>query len=166
VSEGHHATVRHIRVRTRPAPGIDYNQQRILTDVAAIDRRHQYRLALCGHKALEAGTVCLVLMVQGDLTAITLGHLAIAAKTGLLAVVPALGLTFTSYARHFLNRWTTSAFLGGCTFVADALIHASHYPGEYTEAALTGIGAFCFSLAVSYTPVGKQIDRMAEALLE
>ena len=148
------------------APGIDYNQRLNITNMAVIGKRQQYRLALCGHKAVEAGAVCLVLMVQGDLAAITLGHLAIAAKTGLLAVVPALGITFTSYARHFLNRWTTSAFLGGCTFVADALMHASHYPGEYTEAALTGIGAFLFSVAVSYTPVGTQIDRLAEALLE
>ena len=117
---------------------------------------------LCGHKAVEAGAVCLVLMVQGDLAAITLAHLAIATKTGVLAVVPALGLTFTKYGRHFVNRWTTSMFLGLCTFLADAVIHQSHYPGEYTEAALTGVGAFLFSLVVSYTPLGKRIDHLAE----
>jgi integral membrane sensor domain MASE1 len=133
--------------------------------VSLISERQQYRLALCGHKAVEAGAVCLVLMVQGDLTAITLAHLVIATKTGVLAVAPALGVTFTRYARHFLNRWTASAFLGGCTLLADALIHQSHYPGEYTEAALTGIGAFFFSLAVSYTPIGKNIDRLAETFL-
>jgi integral membrane sensor domain MASE1 len=133
--------------------------------VSLISERQQYRLALCGHKAVEAGAVCLMLMVQGDLTAITLAHLVIATKTGVLAVVPALGVTFTRYARHFLNRWTASAFLGGCTFLADALIHQSHYPGEYTEAALTGIGAFFFSLVVSYTPIGKKIDQLAETFL-
>src|SRR5207249_4546967 len=99
-------------------------------------------LVLCGHKAVEAGAVCLVLMVQGHLTEITAAHLLIASKTGLLAVFPALGVSFTRYARHFVNKWTTSAFLGVCTFVADSLIHPSHYPGEYTEALLTGIGAF------------------------
>jgi hypothetical protein len=130
-----------------------------------LGERQRFRLVLCGHKAVEAGAVCLLLMVQGDLTAITLGHVAIAAKTGLLAVFPALGLTFTRHARLFLNRWTTSAFLGVCTFLADALIHPSHYPGEYTEAALTGIGAFAFSLVISYTPIGKRIDRLAEAFL-
>jgi hypothetical protein len=127
-------------------------------------KAHQYRLALCAHKAVEAGAVCMLLMVQGDLTAITLAHLAVATKTGLLAVIPALWLTFTKQARHLLNRWTASAFLGVCTFLADAAVHASHYPGAYTEAALTGIGAFFFSLAVSYTPLGKKIDHLAETL--
>jgi integral membrane sensor domain MASE1 len=129
-------------------------------------RDQQYRLALCGHKAVEAGAVCLVLMVQGDLTAITLAHLVIATKTGLLAVVPAIGVTFTKYVRHLLNRWTASAFLAVCTFAADAAIHASHYPGEYTEAALTCIGAFFFSLVVSYTPIGKKIDQLGEAIVD
>ena len=132
--------------------------------MSLISREQQYRLALCGHKAVEAGAVCMVLMVQGDLTAITLAHLAVATKTGVLAVLPALVVTFTKQVRHLLNRWTASASLGVCTFLADAAIHASHYPGEYTEAALTGIGAFFFSLAVSYTPIGKTIDRLGESI--
>jgi hypothetical protein len=76
-----------------------------------VDEKHQFRLVLCGHKAVEAGAVCLVLMVGGHLGAITLG------------------------------------------------------PGEYTEAALTGIGAFLFSLAISYTPIGKKLDHLAETFL-
>ena len=133
--------------------------------MGGISKEQQYRLALCGHKAVEAGAVCMVLMVQGDLTAITLAHLVIATKTGVLAVIPALAVTFTKQVRHLLNRWTASVFLGVCTFLADAAIHASHYPGEYTEAALTGIGAFFFSVTVSYTPIGKKIDHLAEALV-
>ena len=127
--------------------------------------RHQFRMVLCGHKAVEAGAVCLILMVGGNLGAVTLAHLEIASKTGLLGVLPALAFTFTRYARYFANRWISSAFLGFCTFIADALIHESHYPGEYTEAALTGLGAFIFSVAISYTPIGKQIDRLAESFL-
>ena len=130
-----------------------------------MNQRHLYRLVLCGHKAVEAGAVCLVLMVQGHLGEVTTAHLGIAAQTGVLAVFPALGITFTPYARHFLNRWTTSAFLGSCTLAADALVHVSHYPGEYTEAALTGLGAFVFSVVVSYTPLGKCVDQLAEAFL-
>ena len=127
-----------------------------------LNKKHQFRLVLCGHKAVEAGAVCLLLMVQGDLLALTAAHFLIATKTGLLAVSPAVGLTFTKHARHLANRWTASAFLGICTFAADALVHQSHYPGEYTEAALTGLGAFLFSLAISYTPLGKKIDHLAE----
>jgi integral membrane sensor domain MASE1 len=99
-------------------------------------KKHQFRLALCGHKAVEAGAVCLLLTVQGNLAEATLAHFVIATKTGLLAVSPALALTFTQHARHFVNRWTSSLFLGICTFVADAVAHPSHYPGAYTEAAL------------------------------
>ncbi len=107
-------------------------------------QRHQFRLALCGHKAVEAGAVCLLLMVQGDLAAATIGHLAIASKTGLLAVVPALGITWTRHARHLANRWTSSLLLAVCAFVADALMHDSHYSGAYTEAALTAAARSCF----------------------
>ena len=112
--------------------------------------------------ALVVCAVCLLLMVQGNLLALTAAHFLIATKTGLLAVSPAVGLTFTKQARHLANRWTASALLGICTFAADALVHQSHYPGEYTEAALTGLGAFLFSLAISYTPLGKKIDHLAE----
>ena len=129
-------------------------------------RKHQFRLAVCGHKAVEAGAVCLILMVQGHLTEVTLAHAAIATKTGLLAVLPMLGVTFTQYARHLINRWTASAMLAVCTFGADAAIHGSHYPGAYTEAVLTGVGAFVFSVVVSYTPVGKRLDHLAEAFLD
>jgi hypothetical protein len=69
-----------------------------------IAREQRFRLTLCGHKALEAGAVCLVLMVQGHLTAVTLAHLLIACKTGILAVSPALAITFSPYARQFVNR--------------------------------------------------------------
>jgi len=130
-----------------------------------LHERHQFRLVLCGHKVAEAGAACLVLMVQGRLSDVTLGHLLIASKTGLLAAVPVLVITFTHYARHFINRWTSSLFLGICTFAADAAIHASHYPGAYTEAALTGAGAFMFSILISFTPIGRRIDGFAEAFL-
>ena len=43
--------------------------------------------------ALSMIAVCLVLMVGGHIGAITLAHLAIATKTGLLAVTPARSTT-------------------------------------------------------------------------
>jgi hypothetical protein len=127
-----------------------------------LHEKHQFRLAMCGHKAVEVGAVCLLLMVQGDLAGVTLAHLAIASKTGLLGVFPILGVTYTRHARHLSNRWTSAGLLAVCTFVADALIHASHYPGALTEAVLTAVGAFFFSLAISYTPIGKKLHRLAE----
>ena len=128
-----------------------------------VGKRHRFRLVLCGHKAAEAGAVCLVLMVQGHLVGVTLAHLLVAAKTGSLAAAPAVGLTFTRYARHLADKWTASIFLGICAFVADAAVHGSHYSGEYAEAALTGIGAIAFSILIALTPIGRRIDRLAEA---
>jgi hypothetical protein len=129
-------------------------------------KSRQFRIALCGHKAVEVGTVCLLLMVQGQLGDVTLAHFVIAIKTGLLAVSPAVAATFTRYARHVVHRWSGSAIVGVCTFVADALSHSSHYSGAYTEAALTGIGAFFLSAAISYTPVGKYLDRLGADFLD
>lgn len=132
---------------------------------AIFHERHQFRLLLFGHKGVEAGAVCLLLMVQGHLPELRAAHFLIASKTGLMAVLPLVGLSFTGFARHFANRWTSSAFLGICTIFADSLAHSSHYPGDYTEAILTGVGAFLFSVAVSYTPIGAYIERRAEAFL-
>jgi integral membrane sensor domain MASE1 len=121
---------------------------------------------LFGHKAVETGAACLLLMVQGQIAEATLGHLAIASETGILTVFPILGLTWTRHARHLTNRWMSAAFVAVCAFFADAIVHRSHFGGEYTEAAWTAVGAFVLSVAVSYTPVGKQIDRLAETFLE
>jgi hypothetical protein len=130
-----------------------------------LHKKHQFRLALCGHKVVETGGVCLLFMVQGQLGQATLSHFAIASETGILTVFPLLGITLTRYARHFANRWLSATFVGVCAFFADALVHASHYPGAYTEAALTALGAFVLSVFVSYTPIGKHIDRLAESFL-
>ena len=117
---------------------------------------------MCGHKAAEVAMVCVLLMVQGDLAGATLAHLLVASKTGILGVSPIVGVTFTRYAAVLTNRWVSSSLLAVSTFAADAIAHASHYPGAYTEAALTAVGAFVFSIAVSYTRLGKRIDRLAE----
>jgi hypothetical protein len=118
---------------------------------------------MCGHKAVETAAVCMILMVQGNLAAATLTHVAIASKTGILAMTPLLGVTLTRHARHLTNRWLCSALLAVSAFLADAWIHESHYPGAYTEAAITAVGVFLFSLAISYTPIGKYIDRLADS---
>jgi hypothetical protein len=130
-----------------------------------IHKKHQFRLMLFGHKAVETGAACLLLMVQGQLAQATFGHFLVASETGVLTVVPLLGITLTRQARHFTNRWISAMFVGICAFVADAIIHGSHYPGAYTEAAWTAMAASALSVVISYTQVGKQIDRLAEAFL-
>jgi hypothetical protein len=135
------------------------------TMVPSAGKRHQFRLMLCGHKAVEAGAVCVALMLQGHLLDVTAAHLLVASKTGLLAVMPVLAMSFTRHARALLNRWTGSAILALTTFGADAIVHTSHYPGAYTEAALTGVGAGVLSLFISYTRLGHYIDGLGESFL-
>lgn|GEM_PF-1906878 len=130
-----------------------------------MNEKHRHRVILCGHKAVEVAVPCMVLMVKGHLADITLTHLALASKTGLIAIFPALIITFTRYSRLLANRWTSSLILGVFGFVADAMVHPSHYPGAYTEAALTGMGGYVLSVAISYTSLGKRIDALAEKLL-
>ena len=127
--------------------------------------KHQFRLMLFGHKAVETGAACLLLMVGGQLPQATFGHLLVASETGVVAVFPLLGITLTRHARYFVNRWVSALLVAACTFLADAVIHRSHYPGVYTEAALTAAVAFVLSVAISYTPVGRQLDRLAESFV-
>jgi hypothetical protein len=86
---------------------------------------------MCGHKAVEAAAACTILMVQGDIAGITLTQLAIASKTGLLAMSPVLALTLTGHARQLANRWLCSALLAVSAFAADGWIHQTHYSGAY-----------------------------------
>ena len=125
-----------------------------------------FRFAMCGHKAAEVAGVCMLLMAQGRLMDMTAGHAMIATETGVLAIVPPLLLTFTRQVRLLASRWTSSAFIGLCGLAADGLVHGSHYPGAYTEAILTGLGTTAMSILVSYTPLGKRIERLAEPLLQ
>jgi len=129
-----------------------------------MNEKHRHRVVLCSHKAVEVAVPCLGLMVRGHLTELTLTHLALASKTGLIAIFPALVLTFTRYSRLLVNRWTSSLILGIFGFVADAMVHPSHYPGAYTEAALTGLCGYAISVAVSYTSLGKRIDQLTEKI--
>jgi len=130
-----------------------------------INRKHQFRLVLFGHKAAETGAACLLLMLQGQLAGATLGHFLLASKTGVLTVFPLLGITWTKHAKYLAHRWTSAVLVGTCAFFADAVIHGSHYRGKFTEAALTGLAAFALSVIISYTGIGKRIDRLAEAFL-
>jgi hypothetical protein len=133
--------------------------------IPRLHEKHRYRLAVCGYNAFETSAVCLALMVKGSLLSLTLGHFATASRTGVLAILPVLGLSMTRQAALLAGRWTAPIIAGLCGFGADVLTHPSHFPGAYTEAALTALGTFVLSIGVSRTPVGRYIDRLAETFL-
>ena len=99
------------------------------------------KLTLAGRKFSEAWTSCLLCMVQGDLTVISLKHAITAGKTGLLT---AMAVLLLSYSKHFSTSTYTLAWLTGVlTMLADMLIHPPHFIGE---AVLTGVGAGVLAL--------------------
>jgi len=46
-----------------------------------LNKKHQFRMILCGHKAIETGAACLLLMVQGQLAQATASHFLIASES-------------------------------------------------------------------------------------
>jgi len=103
----------------------------------------QEAVKYCPEKFGEAWLSCLLTMVQGDVTALTLKHGLIAAKTG--------GIMATSYFIAVLctKKQTTylDVLLTGClTAIADFAVHPSHFGGPATEAIVTGMGAAFLAL--------------------
>jgi hypothetical protein len=121
---------------------------------------------MCADQGVQVAAVCLLLMVRGDVWNLTATHFLTAAGTATVAIAPPLVVTFTRYARVLVSsRWWSGLFSGFCGFIADVVVHPSHYSGAYTEAALTGLGTMLLSVAISYTPVGKRVERLGEVFL-
>jgi hypothetical protein len=93
----------------------------------------------------ESTVACLLAMVQGNILALTISHLAVAAQTGVIAGV--LALVFGLVIR-LKSRWTTPALLGLCTAVVDYQVHPGSFGGAAGEAIVTGIVAGVLSYLV------------------
>ena len=110
----------------------------------------------------EATPACLLVMVQGNIWLATLGHLQKAAETGLITGVGVLTLSFFTY-RWFGNKYVVAGITGGMCFIADLLIHPTHFGSYTTEAVVTGAIAAIFSLAVNF--VGKKFFKYGKSKL-
>ena len=101
------------------------------------------KLTLAGRKFSEAWTSCLLCMVQGDLTVISLKHAITAGKTGLLTGIAVFVL---SYSKRFpYNEYTLAWLTGVLTMLADMIVHPPHY---IAESVITGIGAGVLALVL------------------
>ncbi len=88
---------------------------------------------------------CLVTMVQGNLIALTMGHLLIASQTGVIAgAIATVGL-FVARTR---KRWLISIVLGVATGIVDFFVHPGMFGTVATEAVVTGVGAAILSYLV------------------
>ena len=102
----------------------------------------------------KATPACLLVMVQGNIWLATIGHLQKAVETGLIT---GLGVLIFSLFTHrwFSNRYAVAGITGGMCFVADLLVHPSHFGGVSIEAIVTGAFTGLISLVVNF--VGKKL---------
>ena len=90
-------------------------------------------------KFTQAWSACMICMVQGDLTVLTMGHAFTASKTGILT---GLAFALTSVAGGGNgSRWFAAWLTGVFTMVSDIVVHPSHFGEQWVEAFCTGLGA-------------------------
>jgi len=90
----------------------------------------------------ESTTACLVTMVQGNLLALTMGHLLIASQTGVIAgAIATVGI----FVVRTKKRWMISIVLGTVTGIVDFFVHPGMFGAAATEAVVTGFGAAIMS---------------------
>jgi hypothetical protein len=90
----------------------------------------------------ESSMACLITMVQGNLLALTVGHLLVASQTGLIAGAITAVSVITIKTK---KRWIVSGLLGLITGVVDYFVHPGMFGAAATEAIVTGIGAAVIS---------------------
>ena len=113
------------------------------------------KLKLFWQRFTEAWASCLVCMVQGDLTVLSLNHALTASKTGVTAAAAYIVLSFSS--RFSGSKLAAVWLISTCTMVADFFIHPTHFGPEMAEAVVTGVGAGLLAyITISVTDKHKQ----------
>ena len=114
------------------------------------------KLKLFTHTFAKVTPTCLMLMVQGDVTAVALKHWIIAGKVGLLTGLILLGFSFTKYFDDISNNnYSMAGLVALATAVADYNTHATHFGGATTEAIVTGLAAGLLWFGLTFTPLGR-----------
>ena len=102
----------------------------------------------------EATPACLLVMVQGNIWMATMDHVHKALETGLITGAGVLIISLFNY-RLFANKYIVAAITGAMCFVADLLVHPTHFGSFTTEAILTGAFTAIISLALNF--LGKRL---------
>ncbi|MEK9696375.1 MAG: hypothetical protein VW270_11450 [Candidatus Poseidoniales archaeon] len=105
------------------------------------------KLKLLAEKFTESWSACMICMVQGDLTVISLQHAYTASKTGILAGVAVVVASYLPWRNPWIGVFLTGLF----TMLADIIVHATHFGGQFTEAMVTGLTAM--AIAIVYDKV-------------
>lgn len=81
---------------------------------------------------------CVGVMVQGDLTGLSLKHVIIASKTGFLTGL-AMIIAWLICQRE--KKWLDISLTAAFTTIADRMAHPVGFGSTWTEAIVTGLGA-------------------------
>ena len=112
------------------------------------------KLKIFTRRLSEATPACLLLMVQGNVLALTLPHWIKAFQTGAFTGACAVCVSFFDRKELQENKFVVAGLTGFFTAVSDFIMHPSHFGGPSTEAIVTGIGAGLLCLALSQ--IGKK----------
>ncbi len=85
----------------------------------------------------EAWLACMVCMVQGDLTVLTVNHALTASKTG--SIAGAAFVLLSSFRDLHKNKWAVVWLISVLTMIADYIVHPTHFGPEIAEAVTTGL---------------------------
>jgi hypothetical protein len=97
------------------------------------------RLKVLVEKFSESWAACMCMMVQADLSALTLNHALTASKVGILTGIAMFVASFLPWKNKWLGIFLTGLF----TALADSIIHMAMFP---YEAIATGVGAMVLAI--------------------
>lgn len=95
-----------------------------------------------------------MMMVQGNVHALTFSHWIKALQTGVLTGALAVLVSFSGRKELQDNKFVMAGLTGFLTAIADFATHPTHFGGPSTEAIATGIGAGLLCLA--FSNIGKK----------
>lgn len=90
----------------------------------------------------EAWTACMICMVEGNLSVLSINHAITASKTGTLTGLAVVVASFLPFQSLWISVFLTGMF----TMIADIVIHPTHFGPEWMEAAVTGLGAMVLAI--------------------
>lgn len=101
-------------------------------------------------RLVQSGTSCLLVMVGGDATALSLSHWLTALKTGSVSAALFVLLSLTPVGRFASSGLATAILITLVTTIADYIVHPGHFSVQALEAIVTGLGAGALYLIFSH----------------
>jgi hypothetical protein len=109
-------------------------------------------------RLIQAAPPCLLLMVQGNFSAIELKHWVIAVQTGVLTGIIAIAVSFCFREKDWHeNKYVLAAITSICTAIADRITHPTHFGNDVSEALVTGMAAGLLCFVMAHTNLDKRL---------